>query len=207
MIKQHLFCRSRFSESGHLASTVRYARSIFQSSLISDRTAEARRLSEASLGKSVATRVRHSWVSITTTHASPYSLQTFGEDPVADKDRHELTVRFPMPPSLALRLQPFHDRPDIMQGRTARQVTQRFGVVGGTEFFDKRFESVLRQKAVQCRVERMAGRFRQVRGRDEGPLPASFPGCHAPSWVCLRSSRSRWQQFSALRSGAKGLCP
>ena len=34
--------------------------------------------------------------------------------------------------------------------------------------YGQRVESVLRQKAVQCRVERMPGLFRQVRGHDEG---------------------------------------
>ena len=33
-IKQHFFCKSRFSEVGHLASMVRYGRSVFRSSLI-----------------------------------------------------------------------------------------------------------------------------------------------------------------------------
>ena len=58
-----------------------------------------------------------------------------------------------------------------------------------------------------CHGERMAGRFRQVRGHDEGlqlPLPPSLPECHAPSWACLRSSRSEWQPLSALLTGAKG---
>jgi len=55
-----------------------------------------------------------------------------------------------------------------MQGRAARQATQRFGLAGGKEFHGQRVEAALRQKAVQCRVERMPGLFRQVRGNDEG---------------------------------------
>jgi hypothetical protein len=44
-------------------------------------------------------------------------------------------------------------------------------------------DAMLRQQAVECRGEPMAGRFRQIRGHDEGiplPLPASLPECHAP---------------------------
>ena len=50
-------------------------------------------------------------------------------------------------------------------------------------------------------LERMAGGLRQVGGRDEGlhlQLPASFPECHVPSWVCRSTSRARSQEFSAL---------
>ena len=47
-IKQHFFCKSPFSEVGHLASMFREARSVSQSSLISEKTAEASRKREAS---------------------------------------------------------------------------------------------------------------------------------------------------------------
>jgi len=46
----------------------------------------------------------------------------------------------------------------------------RLGVVGGTAFLDQRVEAVLRQKPIQCRVERMApGDF----GRSEATTKAS----------------------------------
>jgi hypothetical protein len=65
----------------------------------------------------------------------------------------------------------------------------------------------LRQQAVECRGERMAGRLRQVRGHDEGPqlpFPTRLPECHAPSWAGLGSSRSRLQQFGVLCPGTEG---
>ena len=68
-------------------------------------------------------------------------------------------------------------------------------------------EVVFGEEPVLSCLERMPGRLRQVRGRDEGlelPLPTSFPECHAPFWVGLQSIRSRCQQFSAVWKGAKG---
>ena len=32
------------------------------------------------------------------------------------------------------------------------------------------------------------------------PLPTSPPECHVPSWICLSSNRSGWQQFIAPRA-------
>ena len=58
-----------------------------------------------------------------------------------------------------------------------------------------------------CYGERMAGRFRQVRGHEEGiqlPLPTSLLECHAPSKAGLRPSGNQWQQLSGFLTNAKG---
>lgn len=57
-MKQPLFCKSRSAGTGYVASMFREERSASQSSLISLSAAETSRSNEASLGKSVATRVR-----------------------------------------------------------------------------------------------------------------------------------------------------
>ena len=102
----------------------------------------------------------------------------------------------------ALLLQPVHDRPDVMQGRAARQATQRFGLAGGKEFHGQRVESVLRQQAVERRAERMAGRFRQVRGHDEGlqlPLLTETVRRQESDFLANRDQHGRVADFHSLR--------
>jgi hypothetical protein len=69
------------------------------------------------------------------------------------------------PGDRSVRLQAFEvadeEHPEQDAGRHARS-PRRFGVVGGTEFLEQRVEAAPLQQAVECRVERMAWRFRQV---------------------------------------------
>lgn len=93
--------------------------------------------------------------------------------------------------------------------RAARQVSQKSRRRRSTEFLGQRVEAVLGQPAIERRGERMAGRFRQVRGHDEDlqlPFPTRLPECHAPPWVCLRSGRSR-RLSSSLRRRRRGPRP
>ena len=72
--------------------------------------------------------------------------------------------------------------------------------------FDQGVEAVLSQQPIQRCIKRMAGRLRQVGGRDEGlhlPLPASLPECHVPSWVCQSMGQARSQECSALSQAVK----